>query len=89
MSDFLEITLWDNDIPRMAEIERNLHQALLALGLHGQVNFMFEPPLLARMGMLNEVPVLEIGGLYWKYGANRTIGPEACEALLRRVMERT
>lgn len=85
MNGCLEITLWDNDIPRMAEIERNLHQAMRVLGLHGQVNFMSEPPLLARMGMLNEVPVLEIGGLYWKHGANRTISPEACEALLLHV----
>ena len=85
MSDFPDITIWDNDIPRIAEIDRNLHRALLRLGLRGRVRVMSEPPLPARMGMLNEVPVLEIGGLYWRHGANRAISPEACEALLRLV----
>lgn len=85
MSDFLDITLWDNDLPRIVEIDRNLHRALLRLGLRGRVRVMSEPLLLARMGMLHEVPVLEIGGLYWSHGANRALSPEACEALLRRV----
>lgn len=88
MSDVLNITLWDNDVPRIAEIKRNLHRALLRLGLRGRVRIMSEPPLLARMGMLNEVPVLEIGGLYWRHGANRAISPEVCEVLLRLVTAR-
>lgn len=88
MSNFLYITLWDNDAPRIAQIERNLHQAMRNLGLQGQVDIMSEPPLLARMGMLNEVPVLEIGGLYWKREAGRVIGLKACESLLAHISGR-
>ncbi len=85
MSRFLHITLWDNDAARITEIERNLHQAMRNLSLRGQVDIMSEPPLLARMGMLNEVPVLEIGGLYWKREAGRVIGLKACESLLAHI----
>ena len=45
---------------------------------------MSEPPLLAREGLLNDVPALEIAGRYWKLRPNQTISEEACRSLLRR-----
>ena len=81
----LHITLWDNDIERIHKLDTALHQALRNRGLKARVDIMSEPPLLARMGLLNTLPVLEINGLYWRYNAQTGITVEALEALLKRI----
>ncbi len=78
-----DITIWDNNSTRIAEIDVNLGNAMRRLGMKGLVRIMSEPPLLAREGLLNDVPVLEIQGKYWKIHPNRTITEEECLSLLR------
>ena len=80
----IDICIWDNDSARIAEIDANLARALRSLGMRGNVRSMSEPPLLAREGLLNDVPALEIAGRYWKLRPNQTISEEACRSLLRR-----
>mgnify|MGYP000922589503 CR=1 FL=1 len=83
MKQLPDITIWDNDSARIADIDVNLGNAMRRLGLKGLVRIMSEPPLLAREGLLNDVPVLEIQGRYWKIHPNRTITEEECLSLLR------
>lgn len=83
----MEITIWDNDIARIGVIERNLAIAMRYLGLSGTIHIMSEPPLLAREGLLNDVPVLEIAGKYWKLRPNSIITENDCLCLLRRFVE--
>lgn len=82
----LDITIWDNNAERIVEIERNLTVALHRLGMRGTVRSMSEPPLLGREGLLNDVPVLEIGENYWKLRPNQVITEEQCLSLLRRFL---
>ena len=44
---------------------------------------MSEPPLLARMGVLHRVPILEIDGVQWALVPNCTISEEDCRNLLK------
>lgn len=72
----MDITLWDRDATRIADIEKNLRSAMKKLSMSGHVTIMSEPPLLNRMGVINRVPLLEINGMYWSLRADETI-PES------------
>ncbi len=82
MGESLEIVIWDYNPDRIAAIDRNLHSALKKLGRHGNVTSMSEPPLLARTGMLDRAPVLEIEGKYWSLVPGMEIPETACEQLI-------
>ena len=72
----MDITLWDRDATRIADIEKNLRSAMKKLSMQGHIAIMSEPPLLNRMGLINRVPLLEINGMYWSLHVEETI-PEA------------
>lgn len=84
---FLSITIWDNNVTRIADIDHNIHLALRELKLKADVNSISEPPALARENLLNRVPVLEIAGKYWSLTPNKTISQSDCEKLLHKVLE--
>ncbi len=72
----MNITLWDRDATRIADIEKNLRSAMKKLAIEGHITIMSEPPLLNRMGVINRVPLLEINGMYWSLHVEETI-PES------------
>lgn len=86
MSFPLSIVIWDYDPERIAEIDRNLHQALRELNLRGTVSSLSEPPLMSREGLVGREPVLEIGDAYWSR-PGETISKEACLKLLSRIVQ--
>ena len=86
VSEHLEIIIWDYNPDRIAAIEHNLHCAMHTLGCRGTVSCMSEPPLLARMGLMNRVPVLEIDGMHWSLKPEEEISELACEQLLARIL---
>ena len=77
MSFPLSIVIWDYDPERIAEIDRNLHQALRELNLRGTVSSLSEPPLMSREGLVGREPVLEIGDAYWSLRPGETISKDA------------
>lgn len=81
----LKITIWDNDVDRMAAIDQNLYLAMKELNLRGTVDRISEPPLLARENLLNRVPVLEIEDRYWSLKPGRTISQSECRQLLAQL----
>ena len=81
----MDIVIWDLDAQRIARIDRNLHRAFQQLSLPGLVTSMSEPPLLARIGFLGKVPLLEIEGCYWSLRPDEEVSLEQCVNLLRRL----
>ena len=79
------ITIWDNDIVRIRDIDRNLNLAMRELGIRRVIRVISEPPLLARENLLNRLPVLEIAGRYWSLKPGRTISQESCKGLLQMI----
>jgi hypothetical protein len=80
----LEITIWDNDTLRIAEIDRNLHSALTELKVKGLILSNSEPPLLARENLLDRLPVLEIAGNYWSKKNGKVFSKTDCLSLLSK-----
>lgn len=78
----IEISVYDNDIPRARAIENNLYKAMTSLGLKGTVKIISEPPLLSRENLLNKVPVLEILENYWCLKPQCEITEQQCSELL-------
>lgn len=84
MNECLSVTIWDNNTTRLAEIDRNLHNAAKHLRLCIKTFIIAEPPLMARENLLARVPVLEIDGLYWSLRPAQSITEKQCLALLAR-----
>ena len=78
----IEITIWDHDIERIADIDRNLHRALRKIGRRCQILCMSEPPMLARKGVLHSAPVLEIDGNLWSLKPGDNITEADCDSLV-------
>jgi len=78
----LNIVIWDTDPDRIARIDKNLHLAFKRLGINGVVTCNAEPPSLARAGLFDKVPVLEIDGKHWRC-RDKEPDVEACINLLR------
>lgn len=81
----LEIVIWDTDAERIAEIDRNLYSAFKELGIKGLVTCNAEPPSLARAGLMDRVPVLEIAGKYWSREPGKALSVDACVKLLEKL----
>jgi hypothetical protein len=80
----LQITIWDNDSQRIAEIDKNLQVALIGLKLKALILSNSEPPSIARENLLSRLPVLEIAGRYWSMRPGRTFSKEDCISLLSK-----
>lgn len=80
----LQITIWDNDAQRIAEIDRNLHFSLAELKIQGLILSNSDPPLLARENLLDRLPVLEIAGNYWSKKAGEVFSKDECISLLSK-----
>lgn len=88
MEKALNITLWDLDTNRIADINRNLHTALKKSGLKGTITIMSEPPLISRMNLTHRIPVLEIDGEYWTLRAGEGISEKDCMRLFSLLAQR-
>lgn len=77
------LILWDHNTERIAEISANIRKVMQEKGIEGTIRVMSEPPLLARMGVLHRVPILEIDGVQWALVPNCTISEEDCRNLLK------
>jgi hypothetical protein len=80
----LQITIWDNDALRIAEIDRNLQSALSELKAKGLILSNSESPLLARENLIDRVPVLEIAGNYWSKKTGKVFSKAECLSLLSK-----
>ncbi len=84
----MEITIWDLDPNRIADINRNLRMALKDEGIKATIVIMSEPPLISRMNLTHRVPLLEIGGNYWSLPPGAPITRHACIRLLQQLSSR-
>lgn len=82
MEKILPVTIWDHDVRRIYEIEKNLRNVLKSMNIQGQISIMSEPPLLARTGVLHQIPLLEIQGKFWGTTPGRSISEQDILALL-------
>jgi hypothetical protein len=80
----LQIVIWDNDPQRIAEIDRNLQAAAVELGLKVLILSNAEPPSIAREGLLDRLPVLEVGGRYWSRRPGIALSRGDCVSLLSK-----
>ncbi|MFQ9867817.1 MAG: hypothetical protein ACLRWP_13130 [Bilophila wadsworthia] len=71
MSFPLSIVIWDYDPERIAEIDRNLHQALRELNFRGTVSSLSNRRSCPAKRLVGREPVLEIGDAYWSYGREK------------------
>lgn len=78
-----KIVIWDNDAERSAEIAGNLCRAMHTAGCRYELEQQSEAPLMARMGVWSNMPVLEAEGCYWTWKAGESIPEEAAIRLLR------
>lgn len=83
----LKITLWDLDAGRIADIERNLYEAMREYGVKGSVSSQSEPPLVSRMNLGNRVPALEVDGLFWTLEGGRECDARACREFIRLLLK--
>ena len=81
------LILWDHNTERIAEISANLRKVMQVNRIEGTIRVMSEPPLLARMGVLHRVPILEIDGVQWTLVPNCTISEEDCQNLLHMLKD--
>lgn len=86
MENILEITIWDLDPVRIADIRHNLALAFQDVGIRANIIVMSEPPLISRMQLLHRIPLLEIKGKYWELKRGYPISREACLSLLRQLV---
>lgn len=82
MEKILPVTIWDHDVRRIYEIEKNLRNVLKSMNIQGQISIMSEPPLLARTGVLHQIPLLEIQGKFWGTTPGRSISEQDILVLL-------
>ncbi len=84
----MEITIWDLDPNRIADINKNLRMALKDVGIRASIVIMSEPPLISRMNLTHRVPLLEIDGNYWSLPPGEPITRHACIRLLKQLSGR-
>ena len=85
MKDTMQITIWDLNPNRIAEINKNLLMAIKDTGAKASITIMSEPPLIARMNLTHRVPLLEIDGNYWNLPPGEPITHKACVQLLQKI----
>lgn len=85
MSKTSQITIWDSDPIRIADISANITLAMKKLDVKYDIATQSETPLLSRMGLYGKTPKLEINGLYWTWEINKPIPLSAIEALLTQL----
>ncbi len=80
----IKITLWDENAPRLQNIQANLSRALQALSMKAEIECQSEPPLLNRMGLAGTTPVVEIDEHCWRYKIGAEITTEQFIELLTK-----
>lgn len=85
MDERRRIVIWDTDAERSSGICRNLQRAMRAAGCRYELEQQSEAPLMARMGVWNDMPVLEAEGCRWTWKKGESIPEEAALLLLRRL----
>lgn len=83
----LDICIWDLDSDRIANIEKKLRSSLARLGVRGHLHSNAEPPLVERMNLTKHVPVLEIGGAFWRQSPNKEFSQDACDQLVEQMAQ--
>lgn len=85
----MNIIIWDNKPSRALGIESNLCLALQKHNLHAHITIQSEPPLIARTGIGERLPVLEIAGNFWSLMPGQCFSVEDCERLLQLLAQNT
>ena len=76
------VTIWDTNAGRIAEIEKNLLMAMKKAGVLLDIDSQSEPPMVSRMNLLHRMPTLEIDGLFWTLEPGEIISENSCVELL-------
>lgn len=87
MSTNLDICIWDLDSERIENIEKKVRASLVRFKAKAKVHSNAEPPLVARMNLTAQVPVLEINGFFWSQAPGKEFTQEACDSLISLVVQ--
>jgi hypothetical protein len=82
----MQIIIWDNEVDRISEIDKNLHLALKELHVRAIVTINPEPPSIAREQLLQRLPVIEINEKYWSLKPGKAFSKRECISLLRQII---
>jgi hypothetical protein len=82
------INIWDENITRVIQIEKNLARAMRNVGVAAKVQVNSEPPHLMRLNLIGSTPAIQIdNGHFWRHTVGEVITVEQLEYLLRKLQK--
>lgn len=82
------INIWDENIARVIQIERNLACAMRNVGVTAKVQLNSEPPQLMRLNLIGRTPAIQIDdGEFWRHTVGEVMTVEQLEHLLRKLQK--
>lgn len=82
----MHITIFEQDAQKAAKLLSHINRAMNALGLKGLVHSITEAPILAREGLLGQLPTIKIDDKFWNMQDFDSPDYQQCLSLLQYVV---